>query len=118
MVGDVLSRIVFGARVSLQVGALCVVVSTIVAMTLGVSAAYLRGPWDYVVGRLVDVCQALPAIVTLIPWFTSHIKACFALIGLLQGIQIPPDASCLSCPRCPRLVSSMSPVHTRGGRET
>src|SRR5216684_632796 len=51
-------------------------------------------------------------MVTLIPLFTSHINASFALIGSLQGIQIPPDASCSSRPRCLRFMSSKSPVRT------
>src|SRR4051794_40452060 len=56
-------------------------------------------------------------MVTLIPSLTSHIKASFALIGLLQGIRYTSRMqSCLS-PRCLRLMSSMSPVSTLSPQE-
>ncbi len=86
---DVLSRVIHGARISVQVAALSVIVSVTVAMTLGISAAYLRGPWDYAVGRFVDVAQALPAIVLLIlllSVFGRSVPTIGIVLGLLTGI--------------------------------
>jgi peptide/nickel transport system permease protein len=86
---DVLSRIIHGARISVQVAALSVIVSVAVSLTLGVSAAYLRGPWDYAVGRFVDVAQALPGIVLLIlllSVFGRSVPTIGIVLGLLSGI--------------------------------
>jgi peptide/nickel transport system permease protein len=59
---DVLSRILFGARLSIRVAAVSVAIATIVGGTLGLIAGYL-GAWvDLVIGRVLDVFFAFPAI--------------------------------------------------------
>ncbi|MBO0902276.1 ABC transporter permease [Jiella sonneratiae] len=59
---DLLSRILYGARVSLGVALLSVFVSTLVGVTLGMIAGWFRGWVDVVVMRLVDVMLSIPAI--------------------------------------------------------
>ena len=86
---DVLSRILFGARISMQVAAISVAVSLTVSLVLGVSAAYFRGAWDFAVGRLIDVAQALPGIVLLIALlalFGRSVGAIGVVLGLAFGI--------------------------------
>lgn len=86
---DVFSRVIHGARISVQVAAVSVAVSVTVALTLGVSAAYIRGYWDYAVGRFVDVAQALPGIVILIlllSVFGRSVPTIGMVLGLLTGI--------------------------------
>lgn len=60
---DVLSRIVYGARVSLIVAVLCITVAGIIGTTLGLVAGYLGGLWDHVIMRMVDISQAIPTII-------------------------------------------------------
>jgi peptide/nickel transport system permease protein len=59
---DLLSRILFGARLSIQVAVLSVAVATIVGGTLGLISGYLGGAVDLVIGRVMDVFFAFPAI--------------------------------------------------------
>lgn len=60
---DMLSRLVFGGRVSVAVGLLGAVVSGTVGITLGLLAGYFRGRVDGVVMRLADAMMSLPTLV-------------------------------------------------------
>jgi len=59
---DVLSRILFGARLSIRVAVLSVAIATIVGGALGLISGYLGGWADLVIGRVLDVFFAFPAI--------------------------------------------------------
>lgn len=59
---DLFSRVVFGARASLSVAILSVVVSTVVGVALGTVAAWFRGPVEVLIMRLVDIMMSIPAI--------------------------------------------------------
>ncbi len=63
---DVLSRIVFGARVSLRVGFSVVVIGSIVGVALGAIAGYFGGGWDAMIMRICDVLLAFPGILLAI----------------------------------------------------
>lgn len=60
---DVLSRLIYGARVSLIVGVMGTVVAGIIGTTLGVMAGYLGGWVDQAIMRITDAWLALPALV-------------------------------------------------------
>lgn len=57
---DLLSRLVFGARVSLGVGLLTIVVSGIIGVTLGLIAGYRGGRVDDAIMRLIDIQMGFP----------------------------------------------------------
>jgi peptide/nickel transport system permease protein len=59
---DLLSRVLFGAQVSLAVAALSVLVSTLVGVTLGMMAAWFRGWIEMIAMRLVDIMLSIPAV--------------------------------------------------------
>jgi peptide/nickel transport system permease protein len=59
---DVLSRIMFGARVSLSISLVGIFVGGLIGVSLGLIAGYLRGWIDTVIMRLVEISLALPAI--------------------------------------------------------
>jgi len=59
---DILSRVLHGARASLQVGILAVALSVVVGTPLGLAAGYWR-PLDAVVSRLTDLTLAFPFLV-------------------------------------------------------
>jgi peptide/nickel transport system permease protein len=59
---DVLSRLIFGARVSMVVGFTAVIFAGVVGTTLGIVAGYLGGWVDQVIMRIVDAWLALPAL--------------------------------------------------------
>lgn len=60
---DVLSRLIFGARVSLIVGVTGTIVAGSIGTTLGMLAGYLGGWVDQVIMRITDAWLALPALV-------------------------------------------------------
>jgi peptide/nickel transport system permease protein len=59
---DVLSRLIFGARVSMVVGFTAVIFAGTVGTTLGIISGYLGGWVDQVIMRLTDTWLALPAL--------------------------------------------------------
>lgn len=59
---DIWSRLVFGGRISLQVGLLAVGVGAICGLALGTAAGYLGGWTDLLVGRLLDIIMAFPTV--------------------------------------------------------
>lgn len=60
---DILSRSLFGARVSLEVGLIAVSIAAVIGISAGVVAGYLGSYWDAVIMRVVDVFLAFPVIV-------------------------------------------------------
>jgi len=60
---DTLTRVLYGAKVSLQVGVLAVGISLLIGVTLGLFAGYLRGLTDAGIMRLMDGLLALPTLV-------------------------------------------------------
>ena len=59
---DVLSRLIFGARVSMVVGFTAVVVAGVIGTWLGILSGYLGGWVDQVIMRITDTWLALPAL--------------------------------------------------------
>ncbi|WP_244464794.1 ABC transporter permease [Martelella endophytica] len=59
---DLLSRTLYGARISLSVAVLSVVVSTVVGVALGMIAGWFRGFTETVIMRLVDIMMSIPAV--------------------------------------------------------
>jgi ABC-type dipeptide/oligopeptide/nickel transport system permease subunit len=79
---DLLTRIIYGARVSLSVGILSVGISVIVGILLGTLAGYFGGRFDSIVSRLADLLLAFPFLIFAIgvmaflgPGFTNLILA-------------------------------------------
>lgn len=63
---DLLSRVIFGARVSLIVASLSVMVSMIVGTSIGMLAGYHRGWVETILMRLVDIVLSIPALLLAI----------------------------------------------------
>jgi len=63
---DVLSRLIYGGRVSLSVGLVAVLIAQGIAVVLGSIAGYYGGASDWIVMRLVDVVMAFPWLIMVI----------------------------------------------------
>jgi peptide/nickel transport system permease protein len=59
---DTLTRLLYGARVSLQVAVIAIGISSVIGVLLGALAGYLGGVADLVIMRVVDVFLAFPPI--------------------------------------------------------
>jgi len=60
---DVLSRIIYGARISLWVGLLAVGIGTAAGMVIGLLCGYCEGRLDLIFQRVMDAIQAIPGLV-------------------------------------------------------
>lgn len=63
---DLMSGIVHGARVSLQVGVLASVFGVLLGLSIGALAGYFGGRVDYGLQRLIEVFQTMPSFVLLV----------------------------------------------------
>jgi peptide/nickel transport system permease protein len=59
---DIMSRVIYGARISLTVGIVATAISVVIGLILGGLAAYYGGLWDSFVMRFADVFLAFPYI--------------------------------------------------------
>ncbi len=60
---DLLSRTIWGARVSLPITLVAVTISTLVGTLIGLVSGYYRGPFDMLAMRLMDILLAFPQLV-------------------------------------------------------
>lgn len=63
---DLLSRIIYGARISLLVGIIATGISTGIGIVLGITAGYYGGRLDLFIQGMVDICVAFPTILMAI----------------------------------------------------
>ncbi len=59
---DMLSRIIYGARISLTIGLVPTLISMVIGTALGLAAGYYGGKIDFVIMRLADVMLAFPSL--------------------------------------------------------
>jgi len=86
---DILSRVIFGARVSVIVGLVGATISTLVTLFIGMLSGYIGGKIDLIVQRLVDALMCLPALILLIAIIATLGRGLWILIivlGILWGI--------------------------------
>lgn len=63
---DVLSRVVYGGRISLSIGLIVQLASLLIGLPLGALAGYYGGKVDYVITRLIDIMMAFPSLMLAI----------------------------------------------------
>jgi len=83
---DVMSRVIYGSRVSLAVGILAVAISVTIGLFMGAIAAYYGGIWETMIMRLADVFFAFPYIlfaIALIAVLGKSYVNIFIAIGIL-----------------------------------
>ncbi len=81
---DVLSRILFGARLSLMVGLISQAVAVSLGVTLGIVAGYYRGGVDLLLMRLADITLAFPSLLLLIA-IAAAIRPSLPVIFIVIG---------------------------------
>jgi peptide/nickel transport system permease protein len=65
---DLLSRIIYGARISLSVGIIAVVLAALIGVTLGLVAGYYGRTIDNAIMRAVDIMFAFPFLLLAMTW--------------------------------------------------
>lgn len=89
---DVLSRLLYGARISLAIGSLAVAISVTIGTLLGAVAGYLGGWFDAVAMRVVDVFLAFPRLVLLIT-VVALFEPGALLVILVLGLTLWPSTA-------------------------
>lgn len=82
---DILSRLIYGARQSLQMGIISMAISTILGIILGSIAGYYGGWTDNLVMRLLDIYQGIPMLlltVTLAAVLGASLRNAIIAIGI------------------------------------
>ena len=87
---DILSRIIYGTRVSLSVGLLAQVLATLIGVTLGALAAYYGGWVDTLISRIMEIFAAFPDLISamgIMFVIGPGIKNIFIALGLLTWVR-------------------------------
>ncbi len=86
---DILSRVVYGARVSLQTGLIVVGVAGTIGGLLGAACGYIRGLLDEVVMRTLDVVMAFPSLILALAIAAMLGPSLVNAVIALAVVQIP-----------------------------
>ncbi len=86
---DILSRIIFGARVSVIVGLSASILATILSLIIGILSGYIGGKLDLIVQRVVDATMSIPALVLMMVFISiigPGMWQVIIVIGLMWGV--------------------------------
>jgi oligopeptide transport system permease protein len=86
---DILTRILYGGRISLLVGFAATAVSLTIGVLYGATAGFLGGRIDSLMMRIVDILYALPFtmfVIILMVMFGRNLLLLFAAIGAIQWL--------------------------------
>jgi peptide/nickel transport system permease protein len=86
---DILSRIIHGTRLDLQIGFLSVLFPFIAGSLIGVTTGYLGGKTDIIVMRIVDILMAFPFLVLIIAIMTllgTGLRNLYIAVGVVGWI--------------------------------
>lgn len=86
---DILSRVIYGSRISLSVGVLAIAFSFIIACILGSIAGYYGGIIDDLIMRFMDILMAIPAMLLMITIVSALEPNLFNLIMAISISSIP-----------------------------
>lgn len=89
---DIFSRVVWGARISLHVGALTVLFGTTFGLLFGLASAYAGGKFDFWAQRIVDSFQAFPALFLALA-LTTALGRTITNVGIALAVVTWPAAS-------------------------
>jgi peptide/nickel transport system permease protein len=86
---DILSRVIYGARISVIVGLSGSIISTAISLLIGVVSGYIGGKLDLLVQRTVDIWMSLPSLVLLMIIVTiagNGMVSIIVILGLVFGV--------------------------------
>jgi peptide/nickel transport system permease protein len=89
---DILSRIIFGARTSLQVGVMSVGFAIVIGAIIGAVSGYLGGWVDNIVMRLMDIMLAFPALLLALAIVTILGPGLLNMLYAIGIVSIPAYA--------------------------
>ena len=89
---DVLSRLIFGARISLSVSLLVILITSAIGTLLGIVAGYLGGRTEAFLMRITDISMAFPAILVAMLLVVSMGPSFFTVVLAISLLGWAPYA--------------------------
>lgn len=86
---DVLSRLLYGTRISLMVGVLATLISTTIGVILGLTAGYFGGITDMVIMRFTDMVMSFPYILLVLVAASIFEPGLWSIILILGFVDWP-----------------------------
>jgi peptide/nickel transport system permease protein len=86
---DLLSRIIYGARISMYVGLGASAINVLVAAIIGITSGYFGGTFDILVQRLVDTALSFPMlimVITIMSLIGTGVVQVIIVLGIWGGI--------------------------------
>jgi peptide/nickel transport system permease protein len=96
---DMLSRIIYGARISLIAGLAATLIGTLGSVVIGISCGYLGGAFDLIVQRFVDAWMCLPflplmmIVMSLLGAGMYQVILCLGIAGWFNGSRLIRSAT-------------------------
>ena len=84
---DLLSRLLYGSRVSLMVGFVATAVALVIGVTWGIVSGYYGGKVDAVMMRIVDILYGLPFIIFIILLMVVFGRNIWLLFGAIGAVE-------------------------------
>ena len=87
---DILSRIIYGSRVSISIGIVAQIIASIVGVALGSLAGYYGGWVDSLISRVMEIFQAFPDLIfamAIMTFMGKGVLNLFIALGLLTWVR-------------------------------
>ena len=86
---DVLSRLLYGTRISLLVGVMATLISTVIGVLLGLAAGYFGGVLDMIIMRITDMVMSFPYILLVLVAASIFRPGLWSIILILGFVDWP-----------------------------
>ena len=110
---DILTRILYGARISLSVGFISVLISTVIGSIIGLSSAYYGGAVDAILSRFMEMIQSFPSILLAIIFMSVFGRGIENAVIAIAIVSIPGPARII---RSSALGPGIQDGQSQGGR--
>lgn len=87
---DILSRIIYGTRVSLSIGIFAQLLASVIGITLGAVAGYFGGIVDSVISRIMEIFSAFPDLIfamAIMTFMGKSVLNLYIALGLLTWVR-------------------------------
>jgi peptide/nickel transport system permease protein len=87
---DILSRVIYGTRVSLSIGILAQLLASVIGITMGAVAGYYGGIVDTVISRIMEIFSAFPDLIfamAIMTFMGQGILNLYITLGLLTWVK-------------------------------
>lgn len=89
---DIFSRVVYGARISIEIGFSSVLIASVLGTLIGAYAGFYGGKFDEIIMRIMDIILSIPSLVLAIALAAALGNGMFNLILAVSLSSVPSYA--------------------------